>query len=126
MNSKYSKEHIWVIARGEFFRLGITAYAQEQLGDVVYLELRALGEEVMRGDSFGSIESVKSISPLIAPVNGIITRINNDLIDDPDLINQDPEGEAWLLEEKIKDMTELERLLSNEQYQEFIASLKNK
>lgn len=125
MSNQYSKEHIWVNAGGEFFRFGITTYAQEQLGDVVYLELRAPGEEIKCGDSFGVIESVKSVSPLIAPVNGRITRINDDLVDEPDLINQDPEGEAWLLEVEIEDSNELEQLLYKEQYREYLVSLKN-
>lgn len=112
----YSKEHEWVagLDDGRVVTIGITAYATEQLGDVVYVQLPEVGATVQAGDAVGEVESVKSVSDVYCPVSGEVVEINQAVVDDPSLINSDPYGEGWLF--KVRTTGEAEELLSAEEY----------
>jgi glycine cleavage system H protein len=118
-NLKYSKEHEWVDF--ETKRIGITQYAQEALGDVVFVELPEVGTELEVGDTIGVVESVKAVSDIYAPVSGKVLAVNEDLLDSPELINQDPYGEGWILEieitggeDQLLDAAEYQKLVEEE------------
>lgn len=115
---RYSAEHEWARSTEtpERIRIGITDFAQDALGDVVYVDLPAVGAEVSSGESVGELESTKSVSELYAPVSGIVVAVNEHLADHPELLNEDPYGEGWLCEIEMRDATELERLLDAEAY----------
>ena len=115
-NLKYTKEHEWVDL--ETNRIGITYYAQESLGDVVFVELPEVGDDLEAGDTFGVIESVKAVSDLYAPVSGKIVAINENLLDSPELVNQDPYVKGWIIEIEITSGEE--ELLSAEDYEKLI------
>ena len=119
---KYTKEHEW--ARGEdgSVRVGITHYAQDALGDIVYVDLPGPGTEVAAGQPFGEVESTKSVSDIYSPVTGMIAERNARLEESPDLVNQDPYGEGWMVLIEAGTPSELDGLLTAAQYQEFIAS----
>ena len=117
---KYSKEHEWVRVDDETVVVGITAYAQEQLGDVVYVELPELGAELTQFSPCGTIESVKTVSDLYAPVSGEVIKINEELDESPELINDDPYGTGWILEVKLSNPDELNQLLSAQEYDAFV------
>ena len=120
----YSKEHEWAEITGErTIRIGITDFAQHQLGDIVFLELPEIGAKVSSEDSLGSIESVKTVSDLLSPVSGIVTRVNESLVDQPEVINSEPYGSGWMVEIEVEgDPKEaLADLLSAEQYREYTA-----
>ncbi len=119
---RYTEEHEWVATRGEdtLVRIGITEYAQDQLGDVVFVDLPEVGRQVGAGDVFGEVESTKSVSELFAPVDGEIVAVNNAVADSPELINSDPYGEGWLIEIRLEDPTALEALLEAEAYDALI------
>ena len=117
---KYSKEHEWIKIDGDKGVVGITDYAQKELGDVVYVELADIGTAVKAMEVFGNIESVKAVSELFCPVSGEVVDINQKVIDSPELVNVDPYEEGWLLTVKIEDQVELEELLSPAQYQEYL------
>ncbi len=119
-NVKYSKEHEWVRVEHEIAVVGITDYAQEQLGDVVYVELPDVGAELMQFSACGTIESVKTVSDLYAPVSGEVVKINEELDENPEFINDDPYGTGWILEVKLSDPDELQQLLSAAEYEAFI------
>jgi glycine cleavage system H protein len=112
---KYTKDHEWVQIEGGEARVGITDYAQKQLGDVVYLDLPEVGRSVKKGESFGTVESVKAVSDLYAPVNGEVTEVNSSLTERPELINKDPHG-AWMIALKVTGGED--DLLDASQYQE--------
>jgi glycine cleavage system H protein len=115
---KYTSEHEWVKAEGDGpVRVGITDFAQDALGDIVYVQLPEVGSTVRAGDSCGELESTKSVSDLFAPVNGTVTAVNEALADQPDLINTDPYGEGWLLDIDVEDIDEVEALMDAETYQ---------
>ncbi|SDW45628.1 glycine cleavage system H protein [Amycolatopsis xylanica] len=114
---RYTEEHEWVATRGETVRVGITEYAQDQLGDVVFVDLPEVGRQVSAGDAFGEVESTKSVSELFAPLDGEIVAVNDGVADQPELINSDPYGEGWLIEIKLDDPTSVESLLEAEAYQ---------
>jgi glycine cleavage system H protein len=114
----YTKEHEWARDEGGKFRVGITHYAQDSLGDVVYVDLPAVGSEVSGGKPFGEVESTKSVSDLYAPMSGKIVERNQDLEDRPELVNSDPYGEGWLV--VIEPTGEVETLLTSEEYQGLI------
>ncbi len=118
---KYTKEHEWVLVEGKVATVGITDYAQEQLGDVVYVELPAVGDKVSKEDAFGVVESVKAVSDIYAPLSGKVMEVNDDLPDNPAMINEDPYGDGWLIKIEISDEEELEDLLSVAEYQEYTA-----
>src|SRR5467141_2724164 len=115
---KYSKEHEWVATEESVATIGITDHAQEQLGEIVYLELPAVGDKVSKDDPFGVVESVKAVSDIYAPVTGTVIEVNEDL---PESVNEDPYGDGWLIKVKIADMTDLEDLMDNEEYAELLA-----
>lgn len=117
---KYTKEHEWVRLKGNIATLGITDYAQDQLGDIVFVELPEEGEEVEKGDTFGVVESTKSVSDLYLPVSGKVIEVNDPLLDSPEIVNEDSYGEGWMIRIEMDDKTELEDLLSAEEYEAFI------
>ena len=117
---KYTKEHEWIKVEGETGVIGITHHAQESLGDIVFVELPKAGAEVTAGKSFGTVESVKAVSELYAPVSGLVTAVNEELNSAPEKINSDAHG-AWMIKIKVKDKGELNSLLSAEDYEKFTA-----
>lgn len=117
---KYTDEHEWAKIEDELVVIGITDYAQDALGEIVYIELPSEGDEITKGDSFGGVESTKSVSDLYAPVSGEVIEINESLLDSPETINEDPYGEGWLIKVRIRDSDELDELMDSEQYSEFI------
>lgn len=120
---KYSKEHEWVRAAGDTVVIGITDHAQEQLGDVVYVELPSVGSEISQFESFGTVESVKAASDLYAPVSGKVVEVNDALKEHPELVNESPYDKAWMIKVKLKDKKELDVLLSPADYDELVASI---
>ena len=116
----YSKEHEWVVVDGDVATIGISDFAQDQLGEVVYVDLPAEGDVLKVGESFGEIESVKSVSELFAPISGEITAVNSGLGDSPETVNADPHGEGWMIKIRLDDAGELDALLSAEDYDAFI------
>lgn len=121
---KYSKEHEWVATEDSVATIGITDFAQEQLGEIVYVELPAVGEKVSKDDPFGVVESVKAVSDIFAPVSGTVVEVNEDLPDSPETVNEDPYGDGWLIKIKVSDSAELEDLMDNEEYEEMVAAEK--
>ena len=115
---KYTKEHEWVRVEGEYAIVGITDFAQSELGDIVYVEVDSLDEEVEQDEVFGTVEAVKTVSDLYMPVSGEIVEMNESLEDSPELVNSDPYGEGWMVKIKMTDPSELEDLLDAEAYQE--------
>lgn len=111
----YSESHEYVKVEGEYGYVGITDYAQEQLGNVVYVDMPSVGDEVVAGEEFGAVESVKAASDLISPVSGSVVEVNEELDDQPELINADAFG-AWIMKVKLSDAVELENLMSAEEY----------
>ena len=116
----YSKEHEWVLVDGDIATIGISDFAQDQLGEVVYVDLPAEGDALSAGDSFGEIESVKSVSELFAPVSGEIVEINSALGDSPETVNSDPHGAGWMIKVRVESDADLSALLSAEEYDAFI------
>ena len=119
---KYTEEHEWIRQDDGGLRVGITDFAQDQLGDVVYVELPKVGDEVKRMQPFGVVESVKAASDLYSPLSGTITAVNERLLDEPELVNDDPYGEGWMLEMTASVDSELELLLDAEAYAAVTAS----
>ena len=117
---RYSSEHEWVAVEDDVATVGITDYAQEQLGDVVYVELPAVGDGVTKDEAFGVVESVKAVSDIYAPVSGKVTEVNTDLPESPEIINEDPYGDGWMIKVKMSDLTELDDLMTAEQYKEYV------
>ena len=114
---RYTKDHEWISVAGDIGSIGITKYAQEQLGDIVSVEFPKVGFEFSAGDSLALIDSMKTTSDLYAPVSGEITEVNSELEDRPELMNEDPYGEGWILKLRIKDRSELEGLLDVDSYE---------
>ncbi len=114
----YTKEHEWVKVEGDVATVGITDYAQGELGDVVFVELPEVGAGTKQMESFGTIEAVKAVSDMFAPVSGEITEINDKLADEPEIINRDPYGEGWMVKIKLSDKAELDSLLKADAYKE--------
>ena len=117
---KYSKEHEWVKVEGNTATIGITEYAQGELGDIVFVELPDVDDEINEGDTFGSVESVKTVSELYAPVSGKIVETNDELEDSPEFVNESPYEKAWMVKVELSDDSQLEELLSADQYSEMI------
>ena len=113
---KYTKDHEWVRVSGDQARVGITDYAQKQLGDIVYLELPEVGRTFNKGEVFGTIESVKAVSELYAPLSGEVVAVNGDLSSKPESVNSDPHGAAWIIRVRPSDTGELANLLDAEAY----------
>ncbi len=117
---RYSNEHEWVRVDGDVATVGITDYAQDQLGDIVYLDLPAAGAKAAQNEKLGEIESVKAVSDLFAPVGGEVTEVNQMAVDEPELVNNQPYAEGWLIKIRLADLEQLLTLLSAEAYHELI------
>ena len=116
----YSKEHEWILVEDDICTLGITSYAQSELGEVVFVELPEVGASFNSEDEIGSIESVKAVAEIYTPVSGEITEVNSDLEDAPETVNDDPHLDGWLVKIKMTDPSELDDLMNAEAYQEFV------
>ena len=119
--TRFTRDHEWVRQEGEFAVIGITDYAQSQLGDVVYVELPAVGLLAVADASVAEIESTKSVSEVYCPVSGSVVEVNGELEDAPEAINEDPYGRGWIFAVEVADATELDRLMNAEQYEAFLA-----
>jgi glycine cleavage system H protein len=119
-NLKYTKEHEWILVEGDKAKVGITDFAQKELGDIVFLDITSIGKEVKQNDIFGSIEAVKTVSDLFMPITGTVLSVNSNLDSDPQLVNSDPYGEGWMVEISLSNLSEVEGLLSADQYQEIV------
>lgn len=117
---KYTKEHEWIKIEGNMATIGITDYAQGELGDIVFVELPEIDSEIIKQNSFGTIEAVKAVSDMFAPLSGKVVEINADLDDDPTAVNNDPYGKGWFIKIEISNNSELDDLLDSEQYKELI------
>jgi glycine cleavage system H protein len=117
---RYSHEHEWVAVEDNIATIGITDYAQEQLGDIVYVELPEVGAQVTKDDPFGVVESVKAVSDIFAPVSGTVTEVNGPLADSPEMVNEDPYGDAWMIRVELSDAGEVEDLMTAAEYQRFL------
>lgn len=121
-NYKYTKEHEWVLVEGDHATVGITDHAQHELGDIVFVDLPKVGVRATKGHTFGSVESVKAVSDIYAPVSGEITAINDLLSKSPEKLNEDPHGEAWLIKVKLSSADEVNELMNAAQYQEYVGA----
>jgi glycine cleavage system H protein len=119
-NVKYTSEHEWIRMEGDEAYVGITDYAQDQLGDIVFVDITTEGETLGKGEVFGTIEVVKTVSDLFLPIGGEVLEVNPELEEHPELVNQDPYGEGWLVKIKPVDMAELDDLLDVEAYKQII------
>lgn len=115
----YTKEHEWIHVQGDIGIVGITDYAQHELGDVVYVDLPEVGDRFEAGEPFGSVESVKAVSEIFCPVRGEVVEVNTALRDTPELINKSPHEQAWMIKLRIEDSTELDNLMSAEDYEQY-------
>ena len=118
---RYTDEHEWVHVQGDIATVGITDYAQHELGDVVYVELPKVGAKLNAGQSLGTVESVKAVSDIYAPVSGEVTEVNSSLADSPETINKDPHGKAWLIKLKLASAAEVSKLMDAPAYEAFIS-----
>ncbi len=117
---KYTEDHEWLRIEGEEAYVGITDFAQGELGDVVFIEIETSGEKLSKGDTFGTVEAVKTVSDLFMPVGGEVLEINEELNDKPELVNKDPYGKGWMIKIKMDDPAEAEGLLSSGEYQKMV------
>lgn len=115
---RYSNEHEWVKVEGDKVRVGITHFAQSELGDIVFVELPEVGDKVVAGEPFGSVESVKTVSELYAPVSGTVVEINEELSDSPEFVNESPYEKAWMIIVEPTNLNEVEQLMTSVQYEE--------
>ncbi len=122
---KYTKEHEWARVEGDLVRIGITAYAVEQLGDVTLVDLPEVGSDLQAGERFGEVESVKAVSELFAPVSGEVVERNEALDDSPEQINESPYDDGWMLVVRLSDPAELHRLMDAAQYEEYLGTLEH-
>jgi len=123
MTTRYTKDHEWIRLDGDIAIVGITEHAQSQLGDVVFVELPDVGKQVAAGDEAAVVESVKAASEVYAPAGGEVVAVNNTLADAPATVNEDAEGKGWFLKLKLADAAELEKLMTAQQYQDYVATL---
>jgi glycine cleavage system H protein len=121
----YTKDHEWIRVDESTGTIGITDYAQKELGDIVYVELPKRGDPVVASESLGTVESVKAVSEIYSPVTGVVTAVNTKLQNNPELLNADPHGEAWLIEVELKDRTEVEKLMTADEYEAYIQKEKS-
>jgi glycine cleavage system H protein len=117
---RYTREHEWAKVEGKRARVGITHYAQDQLGDVVFVELPKVGAKVAQMQTFGVVESVKAVSDLFAPLSGVVVEVNQELTQQPERVNRDPYGAGWLIVVELANAAEAEKLMSAQQYEEFL------
>jgi glycine cleavage system H protein len=123
MSTRYSKEHEWVRLDGDIAIVGISAYAAEQLGDVVYVELPEIGKQVSQGGEAAVVESVKAASEVYAPVSGEVVEVNETLTDAPQTVNESPEGDGWFLKLKVADKAEHDKLMSAQAYRDYLETI---
>jgi len=121
-NYRYTKEHEWTLAEGDTATIGITFHAQDELGDIVYVDLPKVGTEVEQGGTLGSVESVKAVSDIYSPISGEVLEVNEMLSTTPEKLNEDPHGEAWLVKLRITKPDQIKNLLSAEAYQEYVGA----
>jgi len=119
---KYTKDHEWVKVEGNEALIGITDFAQRELGDIVYVDINSVGSEVAKEEVFGTVEAVKTVSDLFMPVTGTVLEINADLNDNPELVNSDPYGKGWMVKVSLADLAEVEDLLSADAYQSLVGA----
>ncbi len=119
---KYTKDHEWLRVEGNVATIGITEFAQGELGDIVFIEVPSIGSEVSANEVFGTVEAVKTVSDLFMPVTGTVDELNEELDANPELVNQDPYGKGWIVKATVSDAAELEGLLSAEAYQELVGA----
>ncbi len=117
---KYTKDHEWIKLEGDTAIIGITDFAQNELGDIVYIEVNTVGETLEQEETFGTIEAVKTVSDLFMPISGEVLEFNEELEGSPDIVNQDPYGKGWIAKIKISDPSELDELLDVEKYKELV------
>ena len=120
-NLRYTKDHEWIRLEGNEAIIGITDFAQHELGDIVYVEIETIGQQLNAGDVFGTVEAVKTVSDLFLPVNGTVTEINPKLNTNPELVNNDPYGEGWMVKMKVASTSDVEALLNKDAYQSLVA-----
>ena len=119
---KYTKDHEWISFSGSEATIGITDFAQRELGDIVYIDINSVGTEVAKDDVFGTVEAVKSVSDLFMPVTGTVLEINSDLNDNPELVNSDPYQKGWMVKVAVTDLAEIDGLLSAEDYKALVGA----
>lgn len=119
-NLKYTKEHEWIRVEGNLAYVGITDYAQSELGEIVFVEVETVGETLSEGEVFGTVEAVKTVSDLYLPIDGTILEFNDELEDKPELVNEDPYGQGWMVKIEIKNASQLDSLLSAKEYEALI------
>lgn len=117
---KYTQDHEWVAIDGDTITVGITDFAQSELGDIVYVEIETEGEEIEKGEVFGTVEAVKTVSDLFMPISGTITAVNEELEGSPELVNEDPYEKGWMIKIKVSDTSDLEELLGADKYASLI------
>ena len=120
-NLRYTKDHEWIRIEGDEAIIGITDFAQHELGDIVYVEIETIGQELNSGDVFGTVEAVKTVSDLYLPVNGTVTEVNPKLNSNPELVNNDPYGEGWMAKIKASNAADIDSLLDAEAYQKLVS-----
>ncbi|SFJ31423.1 glycine cleavage system protein GcvH [Myroides guanonis] len=121
-NLKYTKDHEWIAIDGDIATIGITDFAQKELGDIVYVEVETLDQTLDKDEVFGTVEAVKTVSDLFLPLTGEIIEFNEELETEPELVNSDAYGKGWMVKLKISDVSEIDTLLSDEQYKELIGA----
>jgi len=119
-NIYFNKEHLWVRPEGETATIGVSDHAQDELGDVLFVETSNVQDKIKKSESFGQIESSKAVSDLVSPVSGTIIEVNDSLDDEPDLVNDDPYGQGWLVKVTLDDPSELEGLMSEQEYNQYL------
>jgi len=117
---KYTKDHEWIKVDGDIATIGVTDFAQGELGDIVYVEIETVGESLAQEEVFGSIEAVKTVSDLFMPISGEVTELNEEIESNPEIVNSDPYGKGWMIKVKISDTSELDNLLSSTDYGDLI------
>ena len=123
MSRFYTEDHEWVTVDGDKITIGISSHAAEELGEIVYVEMPNTGDEIQKSDEFGSVESVKTVSGLYAPVSGTVIETNESVVNSPELINQFPFEDGWLIKVKCEDLSEVEDLMNEESYNSFLSTL---
>jgi len=120
-NLRYTKDHEWIRLEGDEAYIGITDFAQRELGDIVYVEIETVGQQLNAGDTFGTVEAVKTVSDLYLPLNGAITEVNPKLNSNPELVNNDPYGEGWMAKVKLSSASDVETLMDAKAYQNLVS-----
>jgi glycine cleavage system H protein len=118
---RYTKDHEWIRLEGDEAIIGITDFAQHELGDIVYVEIETIGQQLKAGDVFGTVEAVKTVSDLYLPVDGTVTEVNPNLNSNPELVNNDPYGEGWMAKVKLSNAADIESLMNAEAYQNLVS-----